>query len=56
MPNEPTENHGDTVKLLRPPPRVFTQPRGQNTWMGEVDDFDLELVEDTQCDPYNNAT
>ena len=49
-------NHiGDTVRVLRPPPRVFTTTVGQNVWMGEVEDIELELEESLESDPYNSA-
>ena len=57
-----TEDPGDTLRLLRPPPRVFTVTRGQNVWLGGVEpielDFELELeleVEEPTHDPYNSA-
>ncbi len=46
---------GDTVRLLRPPPRVFTDPCGHNVWMGEVEVLELELEQPVNTDPYNNA-
>jgi len=49
--NEP----GDTVRLLRPPPRVFTDQRGRNVWMGEVEALELEPVQVPNTDPYNSA-
>jgi len=54
MNSEPTDDPGDTVRLLRPPPKVFTRPRGQTVWMGDVDGLELELVEESHSDPYNN--
>ena len=45
----------DTVRLLRPPPRVLTDPIGHNVWMGEVEVIDLELVPSENNDPYNSA-
>ena len=57
-----TEAAGDTVRLLRPPPRVVTETPGQNVWIGGVDaldlDFELELeleIEEPDYDPYNSA-
>ena len=57
-----TEELGDTLRLLRPPPRVYTRTRGQNVWLGGVDtrelDFELELeleAEEPDYDPYNSA-
>ena len=46
---------GDTVRLLRPPPRVFTDPCGHNVWMGEVEVLELELEPASNTDPYNSA-
>lgn len=46
---------GDTVRLLRPPPRVVTDTLGQNVWMGDVEILDLELVQVESSDPYNSA-
>lgn len=52
----PTENIEDTVRLRRPPPRVFTKMHGQTVWMGEVQALELELEpEPTSDDPYNTA-
>ena len=52
--SEPT---GDTIRILRPPPRVYTNPLGQNLWMGEVEPVELELDREhgTNTDPYNSA-
>lgn len=49
------EHPGDTVRLLRPPPRVFTDPVGGNIWMGDVEVVDLELVNTEISDPYNSV-
>ena len=46
---------GDTVRLLRPPPRVVTDTLGNNVWMGDVEVLDLELVQTVSTDPYNSA-
>ena len=46
---------GDTVRLLRPPPKVFTDPLGRNVWMGEVEVLELEPVQEVNTDPYNIA-
>lgn len=46
---------GDTVRILRPPPRVFTDNIGRNIWMGDVDPVDLALEETPNHDPYNSA-
>ncbi len=45
----------DTVRLLRPPPRVFTDPSGHSVWMGEVEVLELELEQSAGTDPYNSA-
>ncbi len=45
----------DTVRLLRPPPRVFTDQCGHNVWMGEVETLELELEQSVRTDPYNNV-
>ena len=50
-----TEETGDTVRLLRPPPRVVTDPKGRTVWMGEVEVLELELVDTANADPYNTA-
>ena len=56
MNNDSPKDLRDTVRLLRPPPRVYTEARGQTVWMGEVEVLDFELEgETTQCDPYNSA-
>ncbi len=55
MSGETIDKSGDTVRLRRPPPRVYTDPCGHNVWMGEFEVLDLELVEDSNTDPYNNA-
>jgi hypothetical protein len=55
MSNKPNEEPGDTIRLLRPPPRVFTDPLGRNVWMGEVEVLELEPVTDVNTDPYNSA-
>ena len=56
MNTNPSKNIEDTVRLRRPPPRVFTQIQGQTVWMGEVQALELELeAEPTSDDPYNTA-
>lgn len=45
----------DTVKIFRPPPRVYTDPLGQNVWMGEVEPLELELEDSVGTDPYDSA-
>ena len=54
MSDKPDNRSGDTVRLLRPPPRVFTDPNGRNVWMGDVEVLDLELMPAANTDPYNN--
>ena len=50
------ENLDDTIRLLRPPPRVFTEARGQTVWMGAVEALELQLEDDEVAnDPYNSA-
>ena len=46
---------GDTVRLRRPPPRVFTDIHGRNVWMGEIEVLELEPVQVINTDPYNSA-
>ncbi len=55
MSDERNDGYGDTVRLLRPPPRVFTDDCGNNVWMGDIEVIDLELVEAANTDPYNTA-
>lgn len=55
MSDKLNEEPGDTIRLLRPPPRVFTDPLGRNVWMGEVETLELEPVSEINTDPYNNA-
>jgi len=45
----------DTVRIVRPPPRVYTDPLGQNIWMGDVEPLELEIEETASTDPYDNA-
>ena len=46
---------GDTIRI-RKPPRVFTNPLGQNVWMGEVEPCDeLELENPGSTNPYDSA-
>jgi hypothetical protein len=56
MSDKTNQSAGDTVRLRRPPPRVFTDVLGQNVWMGEVEPLELELEQLPSSDPYNNAT
>ena len=46
---------GDTIRILRPPPRVFTDSCGHNVWMGGVEPLELALEQRVNTDPYNNA-
>ena len=56
MNTNPTEKTEDTVRLRRPPPRVYTEIQGQTVWMGDVESFDLELEPESKSeDPYNNT-
>ena len=55
MSSNPKQQSGDTVRLLRPPPRVFTDTLGRNVWMGEIEVLELELEEAANADPYNSA-
>lgn len=45
----------DTVKIFRPPPRVYTDPQGQTVWMGEVEPLELELEETPATNPYDSG-
>lgn len=49
------EKTGDTVRILRPPPRVFTDDTGRNIWLGDVEPLELELEQPAKTDPYNTA-
>ena len=49
------DTSGDTVRLLRPPPRVFTDSDGRNVWIGGVEPIDLALEHPTNTDPYDSA-
>ncbi len=54
--SDSTENHiGDTVRVLRPPPKVFTDDLGKNVWMGDVEPVELELEDAAAADPYNSS-
>jgi len=56
MMGDTTEDSGDTIRLLRPPPRVFTEARGQTVWMGDIEVLEFELQDDEAGrDPYNSA-
>lgn len=52
-----SNNHiGDTVRIKRPPPKVFTDELGLNIWMSGVAPCRLELEFDHAADgdPYNS--
>ncbi len=52
-------NHiGDTVRIKRPPPKVFTDELGRNVWMSSVEPCGLELEIDPirDGDPYNSGS
>ena len=54
--NEDKNRTGDTIRIQRPPPRVFTDPLGHNIWMGDVVPPVLEVQHsDDNTDPYNRA-
>lgn len=55
MSDQLKDRSGDTVRLLRPPPRVFTETTGQNVWMGDIEPLVLELENSENTDPYNSA-
>jgi hypothetical protein len=55
MSSQSEDRQGDTVRLFRPAPRVFTDPTGRSVWMGEVEVLELELVQAVDTDPYNSA-
>lgn len=52
---DPIGRIGDTVRIHRPPPRVFTNPLGQNVWMGDIEPCELELERPVNTDPYDTA-
>ena len=49
------EKSGDTVRILTPPARVFTDQLGRNVWMGDVEPLELELEQAVNTEPYNSA-
>ena len=55
MSNNSEDRSEDTVRLLRPPPRVFTDSCGNSVWMGDVEVLELELMPAANSDPYNSA-
>lgn len=48
---------GDTVRIERPPPKVFTDELGWNVWMSGIEPYLLELETDgsREFDPYNSG-
>lgn len=52
-----TNRIGDTVRIRRPPPKVFTTELGKNVWMSGVEYCELELEHEpgTSTDPYNHG-
>lgn len=55
MSREIEHRPGDTVRLRRPPPRVFTDTVGTNVWMGDIELAELEEAQVVNTDPYNSA-
>ncbi len=54
--SDSTKNHiGDTVRVLRPPPKVFTDNLGKNVWMADIEPVELELEDAGTADPYNSS-
>lgn len=53
------DNHiGDTVRVRRPPPKVFTDASGQSVWMAGVAAVECKLEIEPEVpgtDPYNSA-
>ncbi len=47
----------DTVRILRPPPKVFTDERGRTVWMSGIDPCELTLDVEPKLstDPYNSG-
>ena len=55
MSDKHSQSQDDTVRLMRPPPRVFTNPVGRSVWMGGVEPVELELDEPAaNFDPYDS--
>ncbi len=56
MKQESPNRIGDTVRIQRPPPKVFTDPIGRNVWMSGVEPCQLELESDDGCNtnPYDS--
>lgn len=50
-------SNDDTVRILRPPPKVYTDELGHNIWMSGVDPIALEVSGEAgkSTDPYNNG-
>jgi hypothetical protein len=55
MSNNFEDQTGDTVRILRPPPRVTTDPLGRNVWLGDIEPLELALEDAANSDPYNSA-
>jgi hypothetical protein len=55
MSNNLKDKSGDTVRILRPPPRVFTDSCGRNVWMGGIEPLELAIEHPENTDPYNSA-
>ena len=55
MSDNPMDKSGDTVRILRPPPRIFTDSCGRNVWIGGVEPIELALEHPVNTDPYNSA-
>lgn len=49
------DKSGDTVRILRSPPRVFTDSCGRNVWIGGVEPLELALEHPANTDPYNSV-
>lgn len=56
MKQESSNRIGDTVRIQRPPPRVFTDQIGRNIWMSGVEHCELELEAETESasNPYDS--
>ena len=57
MKNFDSNRIGDTVRIQRPPPKVFTTELGKNVWMSGVEHCELELEQESgpSTDPYNHG-
>lgn len=54
MGNSKTNHIGDTIRIRRPP-RVVTDELGRNTWMGDIESYDLELERAVNTNPYDSS-